>query len=282
MSGVCSAGSYDISISIEGGGTVLSSARYSSEANPITLTVKPDAGYTLDTLTVTDGQGNELNLTEKGDGKYTFQMPSSDVTVTAAFVKGEAQEPDVEQPGDSRFTDVAEDAWYYDAVSYAVDNGFMAGVGEGTFAPDATLTRAQLSQMLYALEGAPEVTGSAGFTDVAGNAWYAKAVNWAAEQKLVSGYGDGTFGPDDALTREQLCAILRAYARGKSVDVSGLADLSGYPDAEQVSPWAAEAMGWAVKAGLIGGMADGSLAPTGTATRAQMAQIMQNLLEDVL
>ena len=271
---------YDIALSGTEHGSLLASSSSAAAGTAVTLTARAEAGYVLHALTATDAQGNALKLTGKGGGKYTFQMPRSKVTVTAAFRPEETEET----PGGLPFRDVAEGAWYYDAAAYAVDKGFMAGVTSDTFAPDAQLTRAQLSQMLYALEGAPEPGDNLGypFADVQPGAWYVDAVYWARSSGLVAGYDGERFGPDDPLTREQLAAILHAYAKYKGADVSGRADLSAYPDIANLSPWAQASMAWAVDAGLVGGMDGGSLAPTGTATRAQVAQILKNLLEKAL
>ena len=156
----------------------------------------------------------------------------------------------------------------------------MSGVSGGRFAPDDTLTRAMLVQTLYAMEGRP-ASASAGFADVASGDWYASAVNWAAANGVVSGVSETGFGPNNALTREQLALILYRFAQYKGYDVTGTSDLTAYADGSSVSGWAAEAMSWAVNAGLISGVGGNQIAPTGTASRAQVAQILMNFCENV-
>ena len=172
------------------------------------------------------------------------------------------------------FIDIAPDAWYKDAVQYAYDNGLMTGVSATEFAPEATTTRAMIVSILARLEGV-ESAEAAGFADVS-DEWYATAVNWAANVGVVNGYEDNTFRPNTAITREQLAAILMNYASYKGEDVSNRADLDGYTD--QPSTWAEEAMQWAVAEGLISGMTEDTLQPQGSATRAQVAAILQRFL----
>lgn len=189
-------------------------------------------------------------------------------------------EPEPEPGTETSFADVPASAWYCDAVEYVYENGLMSGVSGGRFAPNDTLTRAMLVQTLYAMEGRP-AAASAGFADVASGDWYASAVNWAAANGVVSGVSETGFGPNNALTREQLALILYRFAQYKGYDVTGTSDLAAYADGSSVSGWAAEAMGWAVDAGLISGVGGNQIAPTGTASRAQVAQILMNFCENV-
>ena len=177
------------------------------------------------------------------------------------------------------YGDVSPDAWYSDAVQYVSDNGLMQGVSETRFAPEAAVTRGMIVTVLYRHAGSPAFVGKADFSDVAEGAWYRDAVEWAAETGLITGYGDGRFGPDDPVTREQLAVILRPYAKMQGADVTKQADLSGFRDAGAVSGWAAEALSWAVAEGLIGGVAPDTLAPAGQASRAQVAAILMRLLD---
>ena len=174
------------------------------------------------------------------------------------------------------FIDVAPNAWYKDAVQYAYDNGLMTGVSDTEFAPEATTTRAMIVSILARLEGV-ESAEAAGFADVDDNDWYATAVNWAANVGVVNGYEDNTFRPNTAITREQLAAILMNYSAYKGEDVSARADLTSYTD--QPSAWATETMQWAVAEGLISGVTNDQLQPQSSATRAQVAAILQRLLE---
>ena len=177
------------------------------------------------------------------------------------------------------FTDVSSDAWYADSVAFASAREMFDGIGNGLFDPQGTMTRAMLVQLLMNIEdGQADPQAAAAFTDVSSDAWYADAVSWAAGLGLVNGYGNGTFGPSDSITREQLAVLLYNYVRVMnypvSLSVSG--DLTQFSDADQVSAWSSEALSWAVGAGIINGNADGTLNPKGTATRAEAATLMSN------
>ena len=182
---------------------------------------------------------------------------------------------------DTFFTDVPGSAWYYDAVKFVYDYDLMDGVGNHKFNPDGTLTRAMIGQVLYNLEGASGAYPSV-FTDVADSAWYAKAVNWAAASGIVEGKGNNKFDPNAPITRQEMAAILYRYAELKGYDVSKVDSLNGYTDASKVASWAKEAMGWAVENYVINGKGASRLDPTGTATRAQVAQILMNFCNNVL
>lgn len=277
--------SYEISVAQPDNGSVAVD-KYATEGETVTITATPNAGYMLDTLSVTAG-GKELEVIDNGDGTYSFTMPSSKVSITAAF----AEDPDwvdpeqPEEPGTTTvadiFSDVVPGAWYTDAVQYAYDNGLMTGTSATTFEPNTTTTRGMIVSMLHRLEGSPAV-GSADFSDVASGDWYADPVAWAASEGIVGGYGDGTFGPNDPITREQMASILYRYADYKGLDVSARASLDAYSDADSVSPWASDVMSWAVSEGIISGMTEDTLAPQGTATRAQVAAMFQRFLENVM
>ena len=259
---------YAIVTEDDGHGSVTVSADEASAGTRITVTVKPDAGYELDELTVTDAKNKDLKVTKRSETTYTFHMADSKVTVEASFTKdGTVQKPD------TRFDDVAKSAWYYKAVEYVAENGIMSGVSAREFAPNAGFSRAMLAQTLYAMSGKPTVKAEGTFADVAANAWYADAVNWAAEKGYVSGVGDGKFAPDASITREQMALILYRYAG--SPDASGMV-LREFADGDSVSAYAVDAIRWAVHEGLISGMENNTLAPQGTATRAQVAQILMN------
>ncbi len=178
------------------------------------------------------------------------------------------------------FTDVPAGAWYYDAVGYVYGRGMMQGVAASLFAPDASTDRAMIVTILHRLEGSPAALPAV-FTDVQGNAYYAAPVAWAASCGVVTGYDDATFRPASPITREQLAAILYRFAQYKGLDVAARGDLSAFPDASAVSLYAAEAMSWAVAVGLINGT-DGRLDPGGTASRAQVAVILQRLCVNLL
>ena len=256
-------------------GSVTLSSQNAAKGTTVTITVTPDQGYELASLTVTDKDGKTVALTDKGDGKFTFVMPGSKVTVKAVFQAVEEPEP---QPQPLPFADVAEGAWYADAVRYVYEKGLMTGTGDGAFSPDQNLTRGMLVTMLYRLAGQPAQSGTgAPFTDVAADAWYADGVNWAAANGVAGGYGGGVFGPGDPITREQLVTMLCRYVQSQGGDVTAGGDLSAYRDGEAVSDYARSAMEWACGQGLIQG-SSGALNPQGTATRAEVAQLMANYL----
>ena len=270
--------SYEVFTSVGDNGTI-SVDRYATEGDKVTIEVAPDEAYLLDELVVT-ANGKEVELTDNGDGTYTFTMPSADVKISATF----AEDPDWTEPEEPAtdvsdiFIDVAPNAWYKDAVQYAYAGGLMTGVSANEFAPDATTTRGMIVSMLARLEGV-ESANDAGFADVEGE-WYATAVNWAASVGVVNGYEDNTFRPNDAITREQLAAILMNYAAYKGEDVNARASLDAYSDAENVSTWATDTMQWAVAKGLLTGVTADTLQPQGAATRAQVAAISQRFLSE--
>ena len=265
---------YTVSVEDTDNGSVEVSPTRASKGSTVTVTVKPDEGYELDELTVTDKNGESVKLTDKGDGKYTFKMPASKVTVEAVFTAAKVE--------GLPFTDVTSGDWFYDAVAYVYDKGMMEGTTDTTFAPTMNLTRSMIAQVLYNLEERPEAPGAAGFTDVAAGAWYADAVNWAAARGIVKGYDTGAFGPEDSVTREQLAAILYRYAQVKGYDTTrgGMA-VREFSDSASISDWAQEAMAWAVNAQVLSGKGNGVLDPQGTATRAEVAQMLMNFVEHV-
>ena len=265
---------YAVSVETATNGTVSVSPRNASKGATVTITVTPNEGYVLGTLTATDANGDTISLSNEGNGKYTFTMPSSNVTVSATFVAEGSQ--GTQMP----FTDVASGEWYYEAVQYVYNNELMNGMSATTFEPNSTTTRGMIVTMLYRLENEP-TAASAGFTDVAAGQWYTDAVNWAAANNIVNGYGDDQFGPTDTITREQMMAILYRYAQYKGYDVTASADLSAYTDAANISSYAVSAMQWAVGEGLINGVTDTTLVPGGSATRAQVAAILMRFCENV-
>ncbi len=180
-------------------------------------------------------------------------------------------------PGSTEFNDVEQSDWFYSAVKYVSEKGIMVGTG-ANFEPNAATSRAMLVTILYRLEGEPEVNSVNPFSDVADNQWYTDAVIWASENNIVSGYGDGLFGPADNITREQFAAILYRYAQSKYYDTSATANLSGYTDAASISSWAVTAMKWANAESLIIGRTATTLDPTGNATRAEAAAILMRFI----
>ena len=243
-----------------------------SKGTTVTVTASPSKGYVVDAVKVVDKDGKDVAVTGK-DGKYVFTMPGSAVTVTGTF-KAETPAP-VALP----FTDVKSGNWFYDAVKYAYAQGLMTGTSATTFAPNGTMNRAMIVTVLYRLEKSPAVTGASKFTDVPAGQWYSDAVAWAAANKIVNGYDETTFGPMNAVTREQMAAILFRYEQVKGLENVTLEEnLNRFPDQNKISAYAIPALQWAVGQKIINGNADGTLDPTGTATRAQVAQIFTNLL----
>ena len=261
---------YRITVEATQGGTVTADPTAAKAGATVTLTPVPDRGYQVGSVAVTDRFGEAVAVTENADGTYTFTMPNGQVTVTVTFE--ETPLP---------FTDVTEGDWFYDAVRYAYETGLMDGVGDSLFAPNSETTRAQLATILYRLEGEPEVSGTSGFTDVEAGTWYTDAVAWAAANGIVNGVSETEFAPGKDITREQLATILFRYAEAKGYDVSARADLSAYPDADQIQSYAAESVAWAVAEGLIQGFEDNTLRPAGNATRAQIATILMRFCEGV-
>ena len=261
---------YRITVEATQGGTVTADPTAAKAGPTVTLTPVPHRGYQVGSVAVTDRFGEPVAVTEQADGTYTFTMPSGQVKVEVTFVES--------QPEPLPFTDVNEGAWFHDAVRYVYDNGLMDGVGDGQFAPNATTNRAMVVTILYRLAGEPAVSGDAAFTDVADGLWYTDAVLWAAQKGIVNGISATEFAPAGDLTREQLATILYRYAESAGYDVSASADLSGFPDADQIQSYAAQALSWAVAEGLLQGFEDDSLQPGGTATRAQIAAILMRFL----
>ena len=264
---------YAVTVSTADNGSVAVSPKNAEKGDTVTVTVTPDEGYVLESLTVTDKDGDKVSTTKGEDGKYTFTMPGSAVTVEAVF----AEEGTVSE---LPFEDVKVEQWFYEAVKYVYDNELMNGISATEFNPNGLLTRGTIAQVLFNLEGA-DADAAAVFDDVPADAWFADAVNWAAANNIVTGYGDGTFGPDNNITREQMAAILYRYAQFKGYDVSAKGDLTAFTDGDNVSEWATDALAWCVGAKLINGRDNGTVDATGTATRAEIAQIFMNFCENI-
>ncbi len=258
-------------------GVVMVSPKKAKPGQSVTITAKPDEGYQVGKVTVTDKDGNTIKVTGKGNDSYTFTMPDGKVSVDVTFVpEGQWSNP---------FVDVPDNAWYYDAVKYVNENGLMTGTGANTFEPNLTTTRGMLVTILYRLEGSPTIENEIGgypFKDVDAGAWYATAVYWARMHGIVTGYSDELFGPNDTITREQMATILYRYAQYKGYDTTGKADLSKYTDAAQVSSYAEEAVRWANAEGLINGTSATMLSPKSDAIRAQVAAILTRFCQNIV
>ena len=240
-------------------GTVTANRRYAERGDTVTITVKPDDGFKLDDLTVTDKNGKELKLTDKGNGKYTFTMPASKVEVNATFVKEVEISP---------FNDVSTSAYYYEAVKWAQEKGITGGIGNGLFGPNQPCTRAQIVTFLWRAAGSPEPKSMSSFSDVSADSYYAKAVAWAVENGITTGTGDGKFSPDATCTREQAVAFL--YRASGSPAVSGG---SAFSDVA-ANAYYADAVAWAEKNGVTGGIGGGLFGSGNTCTRAQIVTFL--------
>jgi M6 family metalloprotease-like protein len=274
---------YDITLPGEiTGGSVKAEPRKAKKGTTVTLTVEAEEGYELEEIQATDKRGKEIALEEK-EGKYSFAMPASHVKVTVLFrekPKEEVPPPPKEEPEPVAlpFTDVTEKAWYYDAVREIYSRGIMTGLSGTRFAPELPASRGMVVTMLYRMEGEPAVSAEGRFTDVPEKQYYAPAVAWATEAGLIQGYGDGTFRPDESITREQLVTILYRYGERRGYDMTRRADLSGFFDVGQISPYARESMSWAKAAGLLNGADWGGIDPKGRAERGQIAAILGRFL----
>ena len=268
---------YDIVIPSALANTVKADKTKAAAGDTVTLTVSGEG-----TLTVTDANGKTVALTDLGSGKYTFKMPSAKVSVGFKTTADQPCDGGKDCPS-APFTDVDTAKWYHLSIDYVLTHKMMNGVSSRAFAPNANLTRGMLVQILYNLEGKPKGT-AANFSDVQADAWYAEAVGWAASSKVVTGYADGTFRPNATVTREQAAAILYRYAQSKGIDVSvgENTNILSYVDVQQASEYAIPALQWAVGAGVLNGKNGGRLAPTGTATRAEIAAIMQRWCENII
>ena len=270
--GGSSTSTHSVTVDKTGSGTVSLSESKAEKGDTVTITLAPAQGYKVASVTVTDEDGKSVDVTKHTDGTYSFTMPGKDVIVSVVFEKNEA-EPETKP--DRPFVDVKETDWFYEAVYYCYDQGWFKGVSDTEFAPKAPMTRAMVVTVLWRLAGEPAITADAPFSDVEGGKWYSQAVAWAYMMGITQGYDDGRFGINDSVTREQLVVMLWRML-GKPA-VAG--DLSGFRDADQISPWAKEAMSWAVGIGVINGDDTGALNPGGQATRAEVAQIMMNNLK---
>ena len=247
----------------DNGSVTVNNGSNARKGDTVTITVKPDAGYEIDKVTVTDSKGNSITVTDKGDGKFSFTMPDSKVDVKATFVKSEVK-PD--QPSKTAFVDVPENSWYADAADFVAQRGLMSGVGENLFGGNQNTTRAMLMTILARMDG-QDVTGGA--------TWYEKAMNWAKQ----TGVSDGTM-PEKNITREQLATMLYSYAKLKGLDTTqgGMA-VREFNDYDSISSWAGQSMTWAVNAGILSGRGNNTLAPTAGATRAEMAVMLQQFVK---
>lgn len=262
---------YTITASAGTGGSISPSGSVSvREDTDKTFTITPDSGYHISDVLV---DGKSVGAVTS----YTFEDVQKKHTIEAVFAK---DNPDTGV--DNPFTDVRPDDWFFEAVMFVYQNNLMNGTSATTFSPNDATTRAQIATIFYRMAGSPAVENTNPFTDVPygpGTDWYYDAVLWVQQNGIMQGYGDNLFGPGDPVTREQLAVIFYNYAKLKGYDTTASGDLSGFTEAGDLSPWAQEAMKWAVGSGVMSGKGNGILDPKGTATRAEIAAMLQNFIE---
>ncbi|MBQ8276498.1 MAG: S-layer homology domain-containing protein, partial [Clostridia bacterium] len=266
-------------------GDVVVTPKNPEKGDTVTIIPDPDAGYEVDEVIVTDKNGNPMTVVDNGDGTYSFKQPRGKVKIEVTFKEITKVCPRDWTCPMYGYTDLGRSLWYHDGIHYCIEHGLMQGVGNNQFDPDSTTTRAMIVTILWRLEGSPIVNYAMDFEDVAADQWHTEAIRWAASEKIVEGYGNGKFGTNDAITREQMVTIMFRYAKHKGYDVSvgENTNILSYDDAFDVAEWAIPAMQWACGSGMIQGIADGNmmnLAPQGNATRAQAAAILQRFCEN--
>lgn len=240
-------------------GSVTVSPKSASKGDTVTVTVKPDSGYVLETLTVTDKNGDELKLTDKGNGKYTFTMPAGKVEVKATFMEDNSML--------NFFYDVPNGAYFYEAVKWAVKNGITTGVGNDLFAPEQPCTRAQIVTFLWRAAGSPEPKTASSFTDVPVSAYYAKAVAWAIENGITTGTTTSTFSPDATCTRAQSVTFLHRALKGTASGSTNFTDVAS-------DAFYADAVNWAVANNVTNGTSNTTFSPNADCTRAEIVTFL--------
>lgn len=244
-------------------GSLSVTPKNAKKGSDVTITATPDKGYEVDDIVAKDAKGNKLTLKDNGDGTYTFTMPASKVTVTAAFAEKKA-EPIVPE---KLFADVSAEEYYYEAVKWASENGVTGGIGENLFGANLPCTRAQIVTFLWRAAGSPEPKGMSGFVDVSADAYYAKAVAWAVEEGIVSGTSATTFSPDAVCTRAQSVAFLYRAFGEKVNEAAGFSDVSA-------DAYYADAVAWAVENGVASGIGGGLFAPDQDCARGQIVAFL--------
>ena len=255
---------YAVSAPAAENGKIAVSPKNASAGSTVTITVKPDSGYVLETISVTDKNGNDLKLTDKGNGKYTFTMPASKVEIKATFMEDNSVL--------NFFYDVPNDAYYFEAVKWAAENGITGGVGNSLFAPNQPCTRAQIVTFLWRAAGSPVVNYLMPFTDVDEGAYYAEAVRWAASTGIVTGLTEMTFGTDSVCTRAQAAAMIYRCAQAQGKGFTG-AWMFRLPFTD-VPEWAYESVAWCYMNSVTTGVSETSFAPGNDCTRAQIVTFL--------
>ncbi|WP_195325408.1 InlB B-repeat-containing protein [Flavonifractor plautii] len=255
---------YAVSAPTTENGKIAVSPKNASAGSTVTITVKPDSGYVLETISVTDKNGNDLKLTDKGGGKYTFTMPTSKVAIKVTFMEDNSVL--------NFFYDVPNDAYYYEAVKWAAENGITGGVGNSLFAPNQPCTRAQIVTFLWRAAGSPVVNYLMPFTEVDEGAYYAEAVRWAASTGIVTGLTETTFGTNDICTRAQAAAMIYRCAQAQGKGFTGA--WMFYLPFTDVPEWAYESVAWCYMNGVTTGVSETSFAPGNDCTRAQIVTFL--------
>ena len=278
---------YTITVNDSANAVVSANATKAQAGTKITVTVKTDEGYAVDTVAVRQqGAAGLLTVTDNGDGTYVFTMPAGAVTVTVT-TKAKPVTPvdpyDPSAPGHntncpaSRFDDVNLNEWYHRALDYVLSNGLMAGYNATNFGTNDSLSRAMVAQLFYNMEGQPKGNYENKFPDVEENMWYRNAISWAYTNGVVSGYGDGLYRPNKDVSREELVQIFCNYAKAKGLsDGQRIADLTSFVDYKDIASWHEVAVSWGVGSGLLGGKGGNIMAPKMSATRAEAAQILMS------
>ena len=246
-------------------GSVAVSPKNASKGSTVTITVTPDSGYVLETISVTGRNGNDLKLTDKGNGKYTFTMPGGKVEVKATFMEDNSVL--------NFFYDVPNDAYYYEAVKWAVENGITGGVGNSLFAPNQPCTRAQIVTFLWRAAGSPEPKNMSNFSDVPADSYYAKAVAWAVENGITTGMGDGKFSPDATCTRAQSVTFLFRASKASANGAPAFSDVAA-------TAYYAEAVKWATDNGITNGIGDNLFGSDNDCTRAQIVTFLYRMYQE--
>lgn len=265
----------EIVIDAGAGGSAAANPKQASKGDKVEITVTPDSGKTVDTITVTDQNGKEITSEKTADNKYSFTMPTGAVKVKITFKDKAA--------GSGRFIDVADNAWYHDAVYFVADKGYFNGTSENMFSPDDPMTRAMFVTVIGRLAGVDASQyQTSNFSDVQAGSWYAPYVAWAAEKGVVKGISETEFDPNGKITREQMAAMMYRYADfcGVNLTDASSALFDRFADKAAVSQYAEKAMIWATDKGIINGTEKG-LEPAADATRAQVAQIIKNYVEKI-
>ena len=250
---------YSVTVDKTENGSVTVSPKSASKGSTVTITVKPDSGYVLETLTVTDKNGNELTLKDKGDGKYTFTMPAGKVEVKATFMEDNSVL--------NFFYDVPNGAYFCEAVKWAVDKGITNGLSDTMFGPYESCTRAQIVTFLWRAAGSPEPKAASSFTDVPANAYYAKAVAWAVENGITNGMTATMFAPDATCTRGQSVTFLYRALKGTASGSANFTDVKS-------DAFYADAINWAVANNVTNGTSNTTFSPNADCTRAEIVTFL--------